>query len=366
MHFTFTYIPHHIEKLQEYLDFLFFEVWLKADGEFDADKLKGHKQLQQIYLDLGNTEGKWAHFFNSSIENIYREFLDLDKEYKKYLSDHYINNNNIEGLCTNKDLQPITYNQITFEHESLSKELKSFYSKLYGAKSPFNLEIFGFLNKELIADFDSKFNDANKKQVCPFCALVHLKGNNHSYREAYDHYIPKGSYPFNVLNFKNLAPMCNECNSTYKLSVDPISDIDPLKLGAARSLAFYPYADIHPDLKFEIELKSSRINSLTPNDIEVRISADEGFEEEIYTWLRVFGIKERYKATLCSPNDGKVWFNSVLEEFENAKEQTDSINPEIYYKAILNEAGKYPLSNKGFLKSKFLEACKEKGLFDTI
>ena len=160
--------------------------------------------------------------------------------------------------------------------------------------------------------------------------------------------------------------MCNECNSTYKLKVSPICDIDPLMIGAARSLAFYPYSDNHPNLKFEIELKSSRINSLTPNDIEVHISADEGFEEEIYTWLRVFGIKERYKATLCSPNDGKVWFNSVLEEFENAKEQSDITQQEVYYNAVLKEATKYPLSNKGFLKSKFLEECKSKGLFDSL
>ena len=39
MLFNYTYISHEVEKLQEYLDFLFEEVWLPAEGDFDAEKL---------------------------------------------------------------------------------------------------------------------------------------------------------------------------------------------------------------------------------------------------------------------------------------------------------------------------------------
>tara|TARA_R110001632_G_scaffold83604_1_gene184943 strand:- start:224 stop:1324 length:1101 start_codon:yes stop_codon:yes gene_type:complete len=364
MHFTFTYIPHNIEKLQEFLDFLFFEVWLQAEGDFDADKLVGHPELQQIYLDLGSIEGKWAEFFNASIENIYREFLLLEDDYKDFLRERYINNNNIEGLCKNKALEPITYDEIAIDHPTLEEALKDFYSKLYGSTSPFNLKVFGFLNSNLISDYDSQFMTANSLGVCPFCALNHLKGNNHSYREAYDHYIPKGLYPFNVLNFTNLAPMCHECNSTYKLVKSPINQIDPLKNDADRALAFYPYDNQHPQLEFRVELKSSKISDLKPEDVEVIITAANGFEEEIETWKRVFGLEERYKATLCSPNDGKSWFNSVYEEFENATVLAGLRDPEAYYQIILKDAEKYPLSGNGFLKSQFLKECKKKGLFN--
>ncbi|SNR60361.1 hypothetical protein SAMN04488009_2764 [Maribacter sedimenticola] len=366
MHFTFTYIPHNIEKLQEYLDFLFYEVWLKADGDFDADKLSGHPELQQIYIDLGYKEGKWAQFFNSSIENIYREFLKLDSKYRAFLSVRYANNNNIEGLCCDKTIEPITYEEISQSHPDLSKALKSFYSKLYGSNSPFNLEDFGFLNKDLITDYDMAFMEKNNQQVCPFCALTHLKANNHSYREAYDHYIPKGSYPFNVLNFRNLAPMCNECNSTYKLSKSPLYPIDPLKGKNARTKAFYPYADDHPEISFKIEISNSNILNLTPDDISITIHADSGYKEEIETWMRVFGLEERYKATLCSPNDGQVWFNKAIDEFENAKELANIVDYDVFYKRILREAQKYPLSDKGFLKAQFLEECRKKGLFNSI
>ena len=364
MHFTFTYIPHAIEKLQEYLDFLFFEVWLQAEGDFDADKLAGHPELQQIYLDLGSTEGKWAQFFNASIESIYREFLVLDDDYKDYLRQRYINNNNIEGLCKDKALEPITYHEIAIDHPNLEEALKSFYSKLYGSTSPFNLEVFGFLNSDLISEYDKQFMTANDLGACPFCGLIHLKGNNHSYREAYDHFIPKGLYPFNTLNFTNLTPMCHECNSTYKLRKTPIYKIDPLKNNTARSLAFYPYDNQHPQLEFRVEIKSSKIGDLDPKDVDVIITAADGFEEEIETWKRVFGLEERYKATLCSPKDGKAWFNSVYEEFENAKVLAGITNPETYYHIVLTDAEKSPLSGNGFLKSKFLQECKKKGLFN--
>tara|TARA_B100000949_G_C14242973_1_gene434487 strand:- start:68 stop:1168 length:1101 start_codon:yes stop_codon:yes gene_type:complete len=366
MHFTFTYIPHHIEKLQEYLDFLFFEVWMNAEGDFGAEKLAGHPELQQIYIDLGSTEGKWAQFFNSSIENIYREFLELEEDYKEFLTAKYENNNNIEGLCCDKNIEPITYDEIAQNHPKLALALKYFYSRLYGSNSPFNLEVFGFLNKTLIGEYDSAFMEQNNKQVCPYCALTHLKANNHSYREAYDHYIPKGSYPFNVLNFRNLSPMCNECNSTYKLSVSPLYPIDPLKGGNQRTKAFYPYADCHPEFLFKIEINNSNILDLKPNDISIVIETEGDFEEEIETWLRVFGIEERYKASLCSPNDGIFWFSSIADEFENAVEQSEINDANKFYEKVLKVAEKYPLSEKGFLKSGFLKACKKRGLFDSV
>ena len=56
--------------------------------------------------------------------------------------------------------------------------------------------------------------------------------------------MPKGSYPFISVNFKNLAPMCSECNSSYKLAKDPTKHIDPLHAasGSTRRKSFYSYA----------------------------------------------------------------------------------------------------------------------------
>lgn len=366
MHFTFKYIPHKIEKLQEYLDFLFYEVWLKAEGAFDAEKLAGHSELQKKYIDLGNSDSKWAYFFNSSIEKIYDEFLVLSEEYREFLKEKYAINNSIESLCTDKELEPITYQEIEKQQPNLAKVLKDFYSKLYGKDSPFNLKIFGFLNSELIADYDYNFMKENNLGICPYCGILHLKGNNHSYREAYDHYIPKGLYPFNVVNFRNLTPMCNECNSTYKLKKVPVKKIDPITKEELRTLAFYPYAEDHPKLQLEIKLKSAKINALKPSQIELNVSAEGNHVEQIDSWKRVFEIEERYKAILCNKNEGIAWFSNIWDEFENAKELSKIEDAETYYQNILKDSSKRPLANKGFIKSKFLEECKRLGLFQSL
>ena len=47
MLFPYTYVPHSIEKLQEYIDYLVLEVWCKASGDFDIDKI-GHADLKEI------------------------------------------------------------------------------------------------------------------------------------------------------------------------------------------------------------------------------------------------------------------------------------------------------------------------------
>jgi len=370
MHFTYKYIEHDVEKFQEYLDFLFYEVWCKADGEFDAEKLNGNPELKQIYIDLGKIEidqkgGKSADFFNSHIKNIYAEFLKLDNDQIDSLKAGYEANNNVEGLCTSKDIIPLLYSELKKTHKVLSKLLKSFYKKLYGSESPFNLVVFGDLKKELIPSHYFQFMEENGREVCPFCALLHLKGNNHGCREAYDHYLPKALYPFNPMNFKNLAPMCNECNSSYKKTKIPIDRSNPLKGDVQRELAFYPYGTESPDIKFEVKLNSTKIGTLTPDDIEVQITA-EGFEEQIQSWKRVFGLEERYKATLCSPDDGKAWINSIIEGHEIAKAQGSTLTKEQFYEAQYIDAAFQPQTEKGFIKAPFLQACKEQGIFDEI
>lgn len=243
MHFSYKYIKHSVEDLQELLDFLFKKVWCKADGEFDAEKLNGNPKLKQIYIDLGNIDvedkgGKSASFFNSHVENIYAEFSKLNKAQIAILKEGYENNNNIEGLCTDKTVEPLLYKELEATHKDLAKLLKAFYKNLYGSTSPFNLVIFGNLKDSLIPDHYYKFMLLNKQEICPFCGLLHLKANNHGCREAYDHYLPKAIFPFSSINFMNLAPMCNECNSSYKSTKIPIEKSNPLENEEARKLAF--------------------------------------------------------------------------------------------------------------------------------
>ncbi|MCG8373858.1 MAG: hypothetical protein MI700_10010 [Balneolales bacterium] len=381
MLFTYQYIEHDIEKLQEYLDFLFNEVWLTAVGEFEADKLDGNPYLKQIYIDFGNIDydpssakknekGKSAYFFNSSIERIYDEFSSIDDDvFKEELREYYVANNNIESLCSDKTKLPISYADIKGKYPELEKLLSNFYKKLYGSESPFNLDAFGQLTKKLLPSHYEDFMEINDDEICPFCGILPIKGNNHSYREAYDHYLPKGLYPFNALNFKNLVPMCHECNSTYKLTEDPIYEdykkIDPLKKEEYRQLAFYPYSNNHPQIDIEIDLKSSDIDNLEPDDIDIKLESN-GHDEQIESWKRVFGIEERYLAILCAKHGGKEWFADVYDHFENAKVLSDIQKADEYYHKVIRATTRNDCDAEMILKRKFLEKCRSNGLLPGI
>lgn len=368
MHFNYIPIEHEIDKLQSYLDYLFFEIWLNAEGVFNSALLKTNEELFEIYEILEVQDSEWGNFFNSRIASIFNEFATVDTEYKNTLRNSYIANNNIEGLCNNKEIIPITYKDINARYPKLAAILKEFYSRIYGSKSPFNLKVFGYLNETLLQDYDTEFMKINDKEICPFCGINFLKGNNHTYREAYDHFIPKGIYPFNAINFKNLAPMCHECNSTYKLTKKPIyfTDvhvINPIERERERSFSFYPYAANNIQLNFKINLKTNKIGEMTPNDINLIIEAENN-DEQIESWKRVFGLEERYKALLCSPNAGKDWYNSIMDEYQNAEALSDIKGAEQYYEVILKDAKRNLISGHGFIKSVFLEECKNKGLFE--
>jgi len=383
MLFTYKKISHPIFEIQNKLDFLFNDVWIIAEGTFDVEKLNGNPELKQVYIDFGNVDfdpndptkknskGKAAYFFNSSIEKIFNCFASIDNDsFKQELKQKYRNNNAIENLCNDKNIIPISYDDIAKVDINLAKELHSFYSTLYGNDSPFNLKALGYIYKVLLPKYDEEFMKVNNLEICPFCGINHLKGNNHSYKEAYDHYLPKGVYPFNSLNFDNLAPMCHECNSTYKLAKFPIYNGDPKRINplfreTLREKSFYPYSIKHPKLFFKIKLKTKDIKNINPTNIEIKINT-LNMDEKINSWKRVFGIDERYKALICSNNGGKSWFNLVYDDYENASVLGNIINPNNYYKMKIRETITAPYTDYGFIKGPFLEECKKIGLIPNI
>ena len=123
----------------------------------------------------------------------------------------------------------------------LASELKAFCASLFtnviGLKAVTSR--FGEIREHYEA-----FVTVNHRERCPYCGYGTIMGRDRTRRDAYDHFLPKGTYPFNTVNFHNLAPMCHECNSSYKLEKDQIR-----KRGGDRRKAFYSYAEAHPARK---------------------------------------------------------------------------------------------------------------------
>jgi hypothetical protein len=331
-----------MEKMQKYMDFIFFEVWCKASDldDFDLDLFDKNSDLQDIIraFNFLDTSPKWGKYFLQLIKDIFELFKLLNDDKIKKLKYWYQVNNNIKRLC-NGQLKPIVYKDLKNIHQDLSKKFQELYSILY------NQKIIGLKDiTDKIGKLDTHYKDfmaINNQGKCPFCGLSDMKGIHHTKREAYDHFLPKGKYPFNSINFKNLVPMCHECNSSYKLENNPIFD----KSGNRRK-AFYPYSLKDTDIDIKVAINS--FNDIKPENITLTITAPE--QEKVDTWIELFGIEERYKAVFSSDSDGKYWLVQLNDEII------------VYDDKLKRHYRKYPYNDKNFLKVAFFEAYQNKGL----
>jgi hypothetical protein len=351
MLFPYTYVPHQMEKMQEFIDFIFYEVWCKAptSGLFGLNLFDANAELREVMETFFYSDSAGADFFYGNVELIHGLFSVLSTAEIAQFQLWYQGNNDIQKVCDNDPTTQLArYTDIAVNHQNIAEQLGNFFKGLY-SQSLLNLAVL----KEKIGNIDDhykSFVQINNLGKCPFCGIHDIKGENHSYREAYDHYLPKARYPFNSINFRNLAPACHECNSTYKLSKDPTHS------QTGRRKAFYPYAPAASSINMKVDLQHSNIKKLTQADINLQFGP-AGINEQIETWKDVYGIEERYKAKLCSA-DAFDWIEQfrILNRRKRyaARDYLDDIDQSALY------------ANCNFLKKAFMEACCNNGLLTTI
>jgi len=355
MLFNYRYINHSIERFQTYLDHLVKKVWCRNTGKYSLKLL--HPKLREIIEDIANDASIEKDWLDGPIKNIDALFQKkLTASQRAQVRKWYDHNNDIESLCAgDSKKQPGTYNEIETMDADLAEQLKTFCTNLF--EKVIKLKAV----RDQIGSMDDhylEFVKENDEGKCPYCGYGDLKGQYHTPREAYDHYLPKGTYPFNSVNFKNLAPMCHECNSSYKLQKDPTWNTDPLhkKGPGSRRKAFYSYATVPSGISVSLNLNVGDVDQLTPADIDLHIEAP-GRDEELETWKEVFGIEERFKAKCCGKNEGKYWLMQAIDECQNAGK-----TPKQLLDKIKKNARNSPWAECNFLKKPFLQACQKAGL----
>jgi 5-methylcytosine-specific restriction endonuclease McrA len=336
------------------------EVWCKAAGTFTLDLL--HPTLREVVEEIYNmetdkTRGKTKDWLYGPITTIYDIFKDeLTPAQRQLVAVWYDINNDIEALCSCDPTKvPATYSDVKAINDKLAEHLKDFCQDLF--TDVIHLDAVTSRIGKIDGHYRG-FVKVNKAGKCPYCGYNGIKGLNHSRREAYDHFLPKSVYPFNSVNFRNLAPMCHDCNSSYKLKLDPTRHIDPIrrKNTNARRKAFYSYSANPPAISLAVTLKINDVENLTRNHIDLQIISS-GCNQEVESWSEVFGIEERYKAKFCDENDGKAWLQHVIEESANYKRSVDDLLAEIE-----RAAERKPFDSANFLKWPFLKACKDAGV----
>ena len=358
MLFPYQYIENHnIYTLQEWMDDLFLNVWCTANPEVDYDIDLLPQDLKEITLAIFYDARITTDYLYGPIERVYNIFQGFDQPTKDLLAQAYRDNNNVFDLCKQQNgCTPYFYATLQTLNEPLKNELITFYKSLF--TSVIHLKVV----QDKIGTIDDHYDQfvtTNDERKCPFCGLNSIKGPNRTVRDAYDHYLPKDIYPFNAINFKNLAPMCHECNSSHKLRQDPITN----PLTHIRRNAFFPY---DPDNKYEINIdltfNNPDVNTLSENDVIVNLTSPT-HQLEVDTWREVFGIEERYKEKCASKTDGKYWYVQATDEYDNYPEKVKEIFTQSeWIQKMINEANRNKYSAGNFIKAKYLETCVNMGI----
>ena len=350
MLFSYKYIDNNVELMQKFMKYIVLDLWCKANGDFSLDKIENN-ELKQIIINIQNNPRITKDYLYGPIEEIFNIFRNFNTLQKRTVADWFIMNNEIENLCDNTlNIYAITFKDLDLLDINLSQKINKFFTSIY--TDVINLtDVKKVIGEGLMSHY-KKFTTVNNEGICPFCGIHDLKGIDHKPREAYDHYLPKGTYPFIAINFKNLAPMCYECNSSYKLKRVPI-----VSAGIQRK-AFYPYSKKQFDIKINMTLFSKNIDNLQPSDMELNIFSIK-FREQVNTWKDVFRIDERYKAKIASKKSAKAW----LAEVHTAMYHTLTPNNREEYIELLeiNALGS-PYTKDYLWEVPFIKECKRKGI----
>ena len=355
MLFPYKFVANHsIYTLQEWMDDLFLNVWCVADNAVPYDIELLPDVLKAVVMEIFNDNKIKIDHLYGPIEKVYKIFQGFDQPTKDSLALAYRHNNSVEDLCKQTNgCNPFLYAALTIINEDLSDELKSFYKNLF--TSVIHLKAVTDRIGEIDNHYD-EFVTENDEGKCPFCGINGLKGRYVSKRDAYDHFLPKGIYPFNSINFKNLSPMCYDCNSSYK----GVKDL--IHLNTVRRRAFYPFdATANPNIQISIVFAKADINNLTPADITLTLTS-AGQQAEVDSWKDVFGIEERYKAKCLEKNDGEYWFIQATDEYNNYPDKVKAVfTRQEWIQKLIDDAKESPLANGNFIKAEYLEACKAIG-----
>ena len=358
MLFPYKYVSHKIEMMQTFIDYIFFDVWCNAPTtEYGIELYENNSELKEILETIWLKEEmtgkpiKSAEFFLTGINEIFNEFKKFSTDDIDQLTSWYKSNNDIKKCCNNEpDSTPVIYSQIKIDFSSLENSLELFYKNLY-SHNFLKLEIIKKHIGELSEHY-KEFVEENDEDICPFCGLMPLDGQWSETRDAYDHYLPKSKYPFNSINMKNLPPACNTCNSKNKGSDDPIN------LSVQRRKAFYPFSENIHKLNFSISINTKNWSQYTPDEITLIVGPEE-HQEEINSWMDVYGIESRYKDFMCRKNVGKYWITQVRSWIARGSDVDE------YFSVLLVNEKNHPYSDYNFLKKPFLENCNETGLLNT-
>ncbi|HSH68240.1 MAG TPA: hypothetical protein VLB84_21095 [Bacteroidia bacterium] len=326
MIYAYKYLPHKIENFNSNIAHFFEQLFKNDLAIYDENIL-----LAAEFIPIVNKSPVSLKNNLSEITRIYHLLPDTDKQ---VLQNAFCIAKDIENLCTDTTINLVKFDEI---HVDIRNLLKAFSVSLW-EDFPQNQLVenaYGQVQEHFQA-FTSSVHQ--KALICPFCGLHKLKPSGAPNRDAYDHYIPKAFYPFISINFKNLFPICHECNSDEKKTTDTLYD------GINRERVFYPFDSHYQANQLSVVIKPSvtynpsNLKTLL-NDIDWKyaITLAGRTDSRLTSWDRIFHIQRRYRENIVVYQIE--WFEQLLEKYK--RELVKGTSFENFKKEIIDEAKSY-------------------------
>lgn len=336
MIYNYINVHNKIEKGQSFVNYIILEVLCRANKKGMPNTFNNSiviDKYKEFFTEIN------PKYIKNPISNSYLICKKLNSKNISILKKAIHSNIQIQEICEGS-IKPVLFDDIKKIDKDLANQLyifcKSLYVKVMKLK-PFT-DKFGKLS-----DHYKEFATINllKTKRCPYCGNARMLNEYNTKKEAYDHFLPKEQYPFISIHFKNLAPMCHTCNSSYKSRKNPI---DIKKTGKGKKV-FYSYSN-YGKINFSVSLNNPDLLNIRPNDIALKNSLI-GYQEEVESWEEIFGIGERYKS---------IYAGECFNWLEEARIATKNFG-ETFTDHKSNLYNNY-FSNENFMKLSLLEACE--------
>lgn len=275
----------------------------------------------------------------SYFERIAELMGEQSEEVRQQVFNVFQNNNQIKLLCEDNFSELL---KIDEKLADLKLEVIKLFYHLYDKTLATDI-LYTSLGNKSIDDHYKEFLEVNNS-VCPFCCLEYYIGIRTGTRSPYDHYLTRAFYPFAGINFENLIPMCERCNSPANKGVCNIIFSPDL---SQRRQVFYPYNEFK-GIKLRVDcLKEPTFSNKGEWKVEIK-PLDKRDLESIETWKNVFNIISRLEDRLIEQN--QAWMVSFIgDQFDNIKlnitnfrrtlkKEAEKLSDDYYWRTIIDSA----------------------------
>lgn len=269
---TYTFYDSEVNKLNDFVLAFFTRIEFET-GDFSTDFFE-----PEFYENLVK---RHEDILLKPFESIYNEIKNWNDQNKtSSLCKAIRESNDIENICIGV-LTPAKAANIP---DSVKKLFLDLYNKV----------LFKKIFKEGYTDRKTHYHEFrrhanNEYDNCPACGIRPMHTSVDDITDQYDHYLAKDIYPFSAVNFKNLVPICSDCNSLQVKSNDDIL--------AHTGKVFYPFDTAHQAITFEITIAKNDMD-LEKIEWQIDYSCATGKEDELTAWKAIYKIEGRHKKHL--------------------------------------------------------------------